>query len=131
MKSMQNRPVNKSVFVFHKDMTIVSFCPKKTKALFRTRVTECALIRLLMGKTYSHEISASVWDRCPTSIVMHLGSYDRNSALPYGGAEENSLRHRDSDLGFQLYVQTLYPLSHTGFQLRCRIESFQFKGTEL
>ncbi|KAJ4448524.1 hypothetical protein ANN_10542 [Periplaneta americana] len=29
------------------------------------------------GKKFSHEISASVWDRCPPSIVMHLGSYDR------------------------------------------------------
>ncbi|KAJ4445346.1 hypothetical protein ANN_07151 [Periplaneta americana] len=28
-------------------------------------------------KKFSHEISASVWDRCPPSIVMHLGSYDR------------------------------------------------------
>ncbi|KAJ4452070.1 hypothetical protein ANN_03586 [Periplaneta americana] len=28
------------------------------------------------GKKLSHEISASVWDRCPPSIVMHLGSYD-------------------------------------------------------
>ncbi|KAJ4442016.1 hypothetical protein ANN_11880 [Periplaneta americana] len=29
------------------------------------------------GKKFSHEISASVWERCPPSIVMHLGSYDR------------------------------------------------------
>ncbi|KAJ4433735.1 hypothetical protein ANN_16046 [Periplaneta americana] len=29
------------------------------------------------GKKFSHEISASVWDRCPPSIVMHLASYDR------------------------------------------------------
>ncbi|KAJ4435331.1 hypothetical protein ANN_17941 [Periplaneta americana] len=29
------------------------------------------------GKKFSHEISASVWDRCPPSIVIHLGSYDR------------------------------------------------------
>ncbi|KAJ4451257.1 hypothetical protein ANN_02718, partial [Periplaneta americana] len=28
-------------------------------------------------KKCSHEISASVWDRCPPSIVMHLGSYNR------------------------------------------------------
>ncbi|KAJ4445251.1 hypothetical protein ANN_07052 [Periplaneta americana] len=28
-------------------------------------------------KKFSHEISASVWARCPRSIVMHLGSYDR------------------------------------------------------
>ncbi|KAJ4435296.1 hypothetical protein ANN_17906 [Periplaneta americana] len=28
------------------------------------------------AKKFSHEISASVWDRCPPSIVMHLGSYD-------------------------------------------------------
>ncbi|KAJ4438760.1 hypothetical protein ANN_14711 [Periplaneta americana] len=26
------------------------------------------------GKKFSHEISASVWDRCPPSIVMHLGA---------------------------------------------------------
>ncbi|KAJ4440384.1 hypothetical protein ANN_08525 [Periplaneta americana] len=32
------------------------------------------------GKKFSHEISASVWDRCPPCIVMHLGSYDS----PYG-----------------------------------------------
>ncbi|KAJ4429167.1 hypothetical protein ANN_26170 [Periplaneta americana] len=31
------------------------------------------------GKKFSHEISASVWDRCPPSIVMHSGSYDRKS----------------------------------------------------
>ncbi|KAJ4427331.1 hypothetical protein ANN_24951 [Periplaneta americana] len=29
--------------------------------------------------------------------------------------EKNSLRHRDSNSGFQLYVLTLYPISHTGF----------------
>ncbi|KAJ4429930.1 hypothetical protein ANN_22134 [Periplaneta americana] len=29
------------------------------------------------GKKLSHEISASLWDRCLSSIVMHLGSYDR------------------------------------------------------
>ncbi|KAJ4439559.1 hypothetical protein ANN_07683 [Periplaneta americana] len=29
------------------------------------------------GKKISHEISASVLDRCPPSIAMHLGSYDR------------------------------------------------------
>ncbi|KAJ4435023.1 hypothetical protein ANN_23596 [Periplaneta americana] len=29
------------------------------------------------GKKFSHEISASVCDRCPPSIMMHLGSYDR------------------------------------------------------
>ncbi|KAJ4439707.1 hypothetical protein ANN_07835 [Periplaneta americana] len=29
------------------------------------------------GKKFSHEISVSVWDRCPPSIVMHLESYDR------------------------------------------------------
>ncbi|KAJ4446127.1 hypothetical protein ANN_12819 [Periplaneta americana] len=27
------------------------------------------------GKKFSHEISASVWDKCPPSIVMHSGSY--------------------------------------------------------
>ncbi|KAJ4443557.1 hypothetical protein ANN_05230 [Periplaneta americana] len=43
------------------------------------------------------------------------------------GTEKNSLRHRDLNLGFQLYVLTLYPLSHTGFPFRCRIESSQFK----
>ncbi|KAJ4445270.1 hypothetical protein ANN_07071 [Periplaneta americana] len=41
------------------------------------RVTECALVRVLMGKKFPREISASVWDRCPPSIVMHLGRYDR------------------------------------------------------
>ncbi|KAJ4441225.1 hypothetical protein ANN_11076 [Periplaneta americana] len=30
-----------------------------------------------LGKKFSHEISANVWDRCPPSIVMLLGSYDR------------------------------------------------------
>ncbi|KAJ4443763.1 hypothetical protein ANN_05541 [Periplaneta americana] len=28
-------------------------------------------------KKFPHEISTSVWDRCPPSIVMHLGSYNR------------------------------------------------------
>ncbi|KAJ4439495.1 hypothetical protein ANN_07619 [Periplaneta americana] len=41
--------------------------------------------------------------------------------------EKNSLRVRNSTPGFQLYVLTLYPLSHIGFQFRCRIESPQFK----
>ncbi|KAJ4436978.1 hypothetical protein ANN_17110 [Periplaneta americana] len=31
------------------------------------------------GKKFSHEISASLWERCPPSIVMHLGSYDRDA----------------------------------------------------
>ncbi|KAJ4451713.1 hypothetical protein ANN_03183, partial [Periplaneta americana] len=29
------------------------------------------------GKKFSHEISSSVWDQCPPTIVMYLGSYDR------------------------------------------------------
>ncbi|KAJ4431106.1 hypothetical protein ANN_19701 [Periplaneta americana] len=40
------------------------------------------------GKKFSHEISASVWDRCPPSIVMHLGSYEirlRKPAITAGG----------------------------------------------
>ncbi|KAJ4451820.1 hypothetical protein ANN_03294 [Periplaneta americana] len=28
-------------------------------------------------KKFSHEISASVWDQCPPSIVKNLGIYDR------------------------------------------------------
>ncbi|KAJ4440391.1 hypothetical protein ANN_08532 [Periplaneta americana] len=48
----------------------------------RTRATECVLDRILMGKEISHEISACVWDRCPPSIVMHLGSYDRPLEKP-------------------------------------------------
>ncbi|KAJ4445243.1 hypothetical protein ANN_07044 [Periplaneta americana] len=39
------------------------------------------------GKKFSHEISVSVWDRCPPSIVMQLGSYDR----PYSCMYRNSL----------------------------------------
>ncbi|KAJ4436896.1 hypothetical protein ANN_17028 [Periplaneta americana] len=46
-----------------------------------------ALVRVLMGEKFSHEISAGVWDRvwvCPPSIVMHLGSYDsRTTVLLY------------------------------------------------
>ncbi|KAJ4439566.1 hypothetical protein ANN_07693 [Periplaneta americana] len=41
-------------------------------------------------KKFSHEISASVWDRCPPSIVMHLGSYDRLSSD--GGFNDHTLR---------------------------------------
>ncbi|KAJ4437094.1 hypothetical protein ANN_17229 [Periplaneta americana] len=39
------------------------------------------------GKKGSHEISASIWDWCPPSIVMHLGSYNRyrSNALPICG----------------------------------------------
>ncbi|KAJ4429996.1 hypothetical protein ANN_22200 [Periplaneta americana] len=44
-----------------------------------------------------------------------------------GAEKNNSLRHQDSNPGFQLYVLTFCPLSHTGFQFRCRIESAQFK----
>ncbi|KAJ4441926.1 hypothetical protein ANN_11788 [Periplaneta americana] len=32
-------------------------------------------------KKLSHKISASVWDRCPSSIVTHLESYDRNISV--------------------------------------------------
>ncbi|KAJ4439416.1 hypothetical protein ANN_07540 [Periplaneta americana] len=115
-------------------------------------------------KKFSYEISASVWDRCPPSIVMHLRSYDRSSlaqdnmdptdllrlarednavSLPTSfnsseifcvivrrkssGTEKNYLRHRDLNACFQLYVLMLYPLSHTGFPSRWRIESSQFK----
>ncbi|KAJ4435106.1 hypothetical protein ANN_23681 [Periplaneta americana] len=35
--------------------------------------------------------------------------------------QKNSLRHQDSNPGFQLYVLTLYPLSHTEFQFRCKM----------
>ncbi|KAJ4435026.1 hypothetical protein ANN_23599 [Periplaneta americana] len=53
-----------------------------------------------------------------------------NSALPY---DERWVKRKkfspaaEFETGFQLYVLTLYPLSHTGFQFRCRIESSQFK----
>ncbi|KAJ4433040.1 hypothetical protein ANN_15297 [Periplaneta americana] len=30
------------------------------------------------GKKFSHEISASIWDLCPPSIVMYLWGYDRS-----------------------------------------------------
>ncbi|KAJ4448595.1 hypothetical protein ANN_10614 [Periplaneta americana] len=36
------------------------------------------------GKKFSHEISASVWDRCPTTIVIYLGSYDSRRLFHYG-----------------------------------------------
>ncbi|KAJ4436970.1 hypothetical protein ANN_17102 [Periplaneta americana] len=54
-----------------------------------TRVTECPLVRVLMGKEISHEISASVWYRCPPSIVMHLRSYDRDR---YNGSPQKHHR---------------------------------------
>ncbi|KAJ4438125.1 hypothetical protein ANN_14064 [Periplaneta americana] len=40
-------------------------------------------------KKFSHEISASVWDWCPPSIVMHLGSYDSRDTIsrPAGGGQ--------------------------------------------
>ncbi|KAJ4438732.1 hypothetical protein ANN_14683 [Periplaneta americana] len=47
----------------------------------------------------------------------------RHHMMKDGGTEKNSLRHRDLNPGFQLYVLTLYPLNHTGFPFRCRIES--------
>ncbi|KAJ4427167.1 hypothetical protein ANN_24783 [Periplaneta americana] len=133
------------------------------------------------GKKFSHEISASVWNRYPPSIVMHLGSYDSTDlplkffrlessgdelrfyltvtyrtlkepitcvtviVIPYtnyaewkifcviircksNGTEKNSLRRRDLNPGFQLYVLMLYPLSHTGYhpgvgQNRLRLSS--------
>ncbi|KAJ4431242.1 hypothetical protein ANN_19839 [Periplaneta americana] len=54
------------------------------------------------GKKFSHEISASVWDRCPPSIVMHLGSYD--SVDETGDSEmifremRSRIRHRFPDI---------------------------------
>ncbi|KAJ4443016.1 hypothetical protein ANN_04666 [Periplaneta americana] len=42
------------------------------------------------GKKFSHEISASVWDRCPPSIVIYLGNYDR-SRLPFSRQFHDSM----------------------------------------
>ncbi|KAJ4449394.1 hypothetical protein ANN_00793 [Periplaneta americana] len=54
---------------------------------------EFALVRFLTGKEFSYEISASVWDYCPSSIVMHLENYDRlrNSVAKtnYNGREDH------------------------------------------
>ncbi|KAJ4430828.1 hypothetical protein ANN_19419 [Periplaneta americana] len=46
------------------------------------------------GKKFSHEILASVWDRCPPSIVMHLGSYDRR--LRWAGHEVRMSEYRNA-----------------------------------
>ncbi|KAJ4433185.1 hypothetical protein ANN_15442 [Periplaneta americana] len=93
---------------------------------------------------YSINVSSIKTD---TSDLVNLGYSERNTAGPQrftitevdcilksikdgknkmkriDGAEKNSLRNRDSIPGFQLYVLTLFPLSHTGFQFRCWIES--------
>ncbi|KAJ4428383.1 hypothetical protein ANN_24402 [Periplaneta americana] len=41
-------------------------------------------------KKFSHEFSASVWDRCTPSIVMHLGTYD--SVTLYSSGRQHSLK---------------------------------------
>ncbi|KAJ4448949.1 hypothetical protein ANN_00341 [Periplaneta americana] len=43
------------------------------------------------GKKLAHEISTCVWDRCPPSIVMHLGSYDRKNDAETDQEEEKEL----------------------------------------
>ncbi|KAJ4439725.1 hypothetical protein ANN_07853 [Periplaneta americana] len=50
------------------------------------------------GKKFSHDISASVWDRCPPSIVMHLGSYDRfYQSSRYLGSGSSWLRSAEAE----------------------------------
>ncbi|KAJ4440150.1 hypothetical protein ANN_08288 [Periplaneta americana] len=54
-------------------------------------------------KKFSHKISASVWDRCPPSIVMHLGSYDRL-------AERKSVKHVQRRFCRNFNLQRHYPI---------------------
>ncbi|KAJ4432327.1 hypothetical protein ANN_20946 [Periplaneta americana] len=54
--------------------------------------------------------------------VYSASSYDERN-----GTEKNSLRRRDLNPGFQLYVLMLYPLSHTGYPPRRRTQSSQIK----
>ncbi|KAJ4429785.1 hypothetical protein ANN_21989 [Periplaneta americana] len=81
-------------------------CSEHSERERQTRVTECALVRVLMGKQFSHEISASVWDRYPPSIVMHLGSYDSSqqpthakrsnfTTCELGSTSDNNSRERE------------------------------------
>ncbi|KAJ4435044.1 hypothetical protein ANN_23617 [Periplaneta americana] len=51
------------------------------------------------GKKFSHEISTSVWDLCPSSTVMHLGSYDRSeNSMKTLHLSDNTLSWMDSYL---------------------------------
>ncbi|KAJ4441852.1 hypothetical protein ANN_11711 [Periplaneta americana] len=55
---------------------------------------EFALFRVLMGEEISHEISASVWDRCSPSIVMYLGDFcsEPLDCTPYTSGRQHSLK---------------------------------------
>ncbi|KAJ4433995.1 hypothetical protein ANN_16314 [Periplaneta americana] len=74
------------------------------------RLSEATVSRLSRFLRYRNYVTCLV----PSCSVM-------------SGTEKNSLRHRDLNPGFQLYVLTFYPLNHNGFPPRCRIESSQFK----
>ncbi|KAJ4428420.1 hypothetical protein ANN_24457 [Periplaneta americana] len=72
------------------------------------------------------EMTPRIRHRLPGIHLTVRENLGKNSTR-MSGTEKNSLRLRDLNPGFQLYVLTLYPLSHTGFPSRCRIESSQFK----
>ncbi|PSN34672.1 hypothetical protein C0J52_22483, partial [Blattella germanica] len=79
------------------------------------RVTGRALIRVSVGEEISSWISASVWHRCPSSIVRKVGSYDSD----FGTEKLQSL--------LSLGIKDNIHQDLSGRQLRkhLRIEEFQ------
>ncbi|KAJ4434596.1 hypothetical protein ANN_23158 [Periplaneta americana] len=71
--------VNKSVAIVFLPSPAVASRSKASCLGLALRNARC--FESSWGKKFSHEISASVWDRCPPSIVMHLGSYDSNQRI--------------------------------------------------
>ncbi|KAJ4432787.1 hypothetical protein ANN_21426 [Periplaneta americana] len=65
------------VTVFHSP-EVVSW-PKAS--CLGTQVAKFALLRVFIRKEFFNEISANVWDRCPSSIVVNFGNYDRYKSV--------------------------------------------------
>ncbi|KAJ4451185.1 hypothetical protein ANN_02627 [Periplaneta americana] len=72
------------------------------------------------GKKFSHEISASVWDRCPPSIVMHLGSYDSWRKLRKNCTQVLSPKGNQTHIPMQppMKFESRYLLSYAGSTLK-------------
>ncbi|KAJ4426817.1 hypothetical protein ANN_26616 [Periplaneta americana] len=63
-------------------------------------------------KNFPHEISVSVWDRWPSSIVMHLGSYDLVRKARYNGWGYDHPNKR--------YLNSCWTIVHLCFVMRMR-----------
>ncbi|KAJ4435877.1 hypothetical protein ANN_18497 [Periplaneta americana] len=51
------------------------------------RITECALLRVLMRKEFSHDISASAWDKCSTQHHDEFGKIKTSPLLFYSKSD--------------------------------------------